>query len=264
MSLNLAVVVVVALVATACGEGETASENSLEGSRWEMTAVWDGFELTGAEPTTIATLVFSAGTASGSDGCNRYEVSYSVDGDAVSFGDLVQTGFACDPAHVDQGEAFGRAVTAAARFSASADALELADTGGVTQLVFRRATELPLAGVSWQLMSYGGGTAPIDGAPISVGFSDDGTLRGNSGCNSYFGDYQVDGSRLTVGPLARTEMTCLEPDGVMSQEDDYLNVISQANAFTTTLTGLELQDADETLIAEYRFGGRVRDPVEPA
>jgi hypothetical protein len=50
----------------------------------------------------------------------------------------------------------------------------------------------------------------------------------------------------------------------MIQETDYLNALGRVTAFTTTLTGLELLDADRTPVAEYRFGGRVRDDVSGA
>ena len=56
----------------------------------------------------------------------------------------------------------------------------------------------------------------------------------------------------------------MDPDGVMTQETDYLNALDRAVAFTTTLTCLELFDADGHPVAEYRFGGRVRDDVSGA
>lgn len=248
------------LVAVAgCGEGDTATGNPLEGSRWEMTFVREGTDLVAANPTTIATAVFSNGQAFGSAGCNLYQAPYSINSDSITFGDLAQTGSACHPDHVRQGDAFIQAMRTATRFVLTAEHLELTDASGAAQVVFRPAAELPLTGVDWQLVWYGEGTAPLDGTQINLLFRDDGTLTGTAGCNSYFADYAIDGDQLIIGGIGSTEMACMVPDGVMTQEVDYLTVLIRVTSFTTTLTGLELLDPDGDPVAEYRFGGRVRN-----
>ncbi len=93
---------------------------------------------------------------------------------------------------------------------------------------------------------------------ISLAFHADGTLVGLTGCNEYFADYRVTGSELAIDDLANTERACLDPAGVMVQESDYLRVFRQAGAFDTSLTGLQLLTADGDLLAEYRYGGRIR------
>lgn len=248
----------VAVLATACGGGEDSTGDQLVGSAWEMTSVWDGTDLVPANPTTIATLEFAGGTATGSTGCNLFQSPYSITSDSITFGDPALTGSACNPSYVGQGTAFVQAMQASTRVLLSDDSLELTDAGGATQLRFRPAGELPLEWVTWQLTWYGGGTAPLEGAPFSLAFRPDGTLGGIAGCNDYSADYSVDGTELEIGPIARTEKACLKPEGVMSQESEYLDTLQQARAFTTTLVGLELLDADGTPIAEYRFGGRTR------
>ena len=260
----LAFSIVLVVATAACGEGEDAAGDPLEGSRWEMTSVRDGDAVIAANPTTIATAVFSNGQAFGSTGCNLYEAPYTINSDLITFGELAQTGSACDPDYVGQGDAFIQAMQATERFVLSEDSLELTDAAGAAQVVFRPATELPLTWVAWQLVWYGGGTSPLDATQISLAFRDDGTLRGIAGCNSYSAEYGIDGDQLAIGAIARTEMACIDPDGVMAQETDYLHALDRAAAFTTTLTGLELLDADANPVAEYRFGGRIRDDVSGA
>jgi len=46
--------------------------------------------------------------------------------------------------------------------------------------------------------------------PVTVRF-ESGRLAGFSGCNSFSGGYQLDGDRLTIGPVASTQMACPEP-----------------------------------------------------
>ena len=60
--------------------------------------------------------------------------------------------------------------------------------------------------------------APGD-ARVDLIFEDD-AVAGTSGCNSYFGSYEVDGGSISFGPLGGTEMAC-EP-ALMDLESAYL------------------------------------------
>lgn len=258
---SLALAIVLLVATAACGGSDGATGNPLEGSRWEMTSVRDGSTLVAANPVSMTTLQFTDSEAFGSAGCNRYQFPYSVKSDSLSFGHPAQTGAACDQGHLGQSDAYFHAMEATERFVLSADSLELTDAAGATQVVFRPASELPLTWVDWQLIWYGGGTSPLEGTQISVAFRGDGTLTGTAGCNSYSADYEIDKDQLVIGALARTEMACANPDGVMTQETDYLKALNRAAGFTTTLTSLELLDGDGHPLAEYRFGGRIRDDL---
>lgn len=258
----VAVLTVLTVLAAGCGDADATAADPLQGSRWEMTSVRDGGDLTEAHLTTIATAVFSDGTVSGSNGCNRYQATYSIDGDSIFFGEPAQTGFACDPEYAAQGQAFIAAMQASEHFSVSNARLELADGSTDPQLRFRPAGELPLIGVSWVLTGYagaeGGMVSPLSETEISINFLGDGTLTGIAGCNSYNAGYRLEGNEITVGDLTRTVIGCVDPDGIMTQERDYLDALDDAGSFATTLTGLELLDSDGTPIAEYRYAGRTR------
>lgn len=247
------------LLGAACGQGETTTGNQLVGTKWEMTSVRDGGVMTPANPTTIATLVFADGTASGSTGCNLFRSAYSIDGDSITFGHVGLSGSACHPDYVGQGDSVMEALQASKRFAMSDTRLELTDAGGTVQMQFRPAELLPLPGITWRLAWYGEGTSPLDGTEISLAFHTDGTLKGAAGCNDYSADYRINGAQLTIAAITHTEKGCLEPDGVMNQEIDYLNTIQQTASLTTTLTGLELLSSGGNTIAEYRFGGRIRN-----
>jgi heat shock protein HslJ len=61
---------------------------------------------------------------------------------------------------------------------------------------------------------------------------EDGNVTGSSGCNRYFGSYQLNKTQIKIGPIGSTLMFCADPDGVMTQETSYdlllLNVTSYA------------------------------------
>lgn len=87
----------------------------------------------------------------------------------------------------------------------------------------------------WLLESYGEPgnlQAVLEETEITATFdSAKHEVRGSAGCNSYFGDYEVDNSELSIPVLANTEMACLEPEGVMDQEQQYLQALRLAESY---------------------------------
>ncbi len=88
-------------------------------------------------------------------------------------------------------------------------------------------------GESWRLVSYGDAAAPEtppEGVEATAEFAE-GQITGSAGCNQYFGSYETDGTSLTIGPVAATEMFCMDPEGVMDLEQDFLAAISGSETF---------------------------------
>ncbi len=100
-----------------------------------------------------------------------------------------------------------------------------------------------LAGREWVLQSYGPQDDPqglIEGTEVTATFdSGEGQVTGSAGCNHYFGSYELKGSKLSIGPLASTEMWCASPEGVMDQEAAYLTALGAAE--TAEVQGAELR-----------------------
>lgn len=105
-------------------------------------------------------------------------------------------------------------------------------------------------GTEWVLASLNGGS-PLEGTEITLAF-DDGEASGSAGCNTYFGPYTVDGTGgLTFQGLANTEMACLEPEGIMEQETEYLQILRAATRYSVTDGQLEIL-ADGGGVLVYR------------
>lgn len=89
--------------------------------------------------------------------------------------------------------------------------------------------------VKWFLESYGepGNLHEVlEGTQITATFeSAESQVRGSAGCNSYFGDYEIKGNKLTIGQVGSTEMYCMEPEGVMEQETEYLKALQTVRNF---------------------------------
>ncbi len=79
---------------------------------------------------------------------------------------------------------------------------------------------------TWTLTAYGpeGATTPVaPDSQASIAFNEDGTVTGSSGCNSFGGEYKVDGDQITFNGLASTLMACEEP--LMTQEGTVFKVL---------------------------------------
>jgi heat shock protein HslJ len=91
-----------------------------------------------------------------------------------------------------------------------------------------------LVGSKWVLASFGTPDSqtpvPTD-AGVTAEFGAGGALSGSTGCNSYSGQYTLDGQNLTVGPVQATEMACVEEDR-MARERDFVTALQSARTLT--------------------------------
>jgi heat shock protein HslJ len=78
----------------------------------------------------------------------------------------------------------------------------------------------------WQLTELDGQRVRRDGAERvpHLEFHRDGRVTGFGGCNRLAGTYEVDGNRLTLGPLAATKMACAD---VMDIESAFVEGLGQ-------------------------------------
>jgi heat shock protein HslJ len=111
------------------------------------------------------------------------------------------------------------------------------------------ADSASLEGTHWALVTLRG-EPPLTGTTPSAEFSAD-QLSGSTGCNHYFGTYQVSGSDITISDVARTEMYCADPEGVMDQEDAFVAALASVASYRLTGEQLELLDATDTAILAF-------------
>lgn len=84
-----------------------------------------------------------------------------------------------------------------------------------------------------------------DGSEPFVQFRAKGELSGSGGCNNFFGTYDLDGTSLTIGPLASTKKMCA---GAMDTEREFLSALQQARRIEATHLTLNIFDASGTLL----------------
>lgn len=118
-----------------------------------------------------------------------------------------------------------------------------------TIVVVNRPGAADLDGTEWVLTSLYGNNL-VEGSNITLNFGE-GSVGGFAGCNGYGGGYTAaDDGTLMIPEIAVTAQLCQAPDGVMPQEDAYIQALGNAAAYRVTDGRLEIDNGSgETTLA---------------
>ena len=124
---------------------------------------------------------------------------------------------------------------------------------GLTACSTGTGSQAMLEDTRWVLESYGEPgklKAVIADTEITAEFvSAEETVKGSAGCNHYSGGYEIKGRQLTIqGSIAATEMYCMEPPGVMDQEQEYLAILQLAESYEIDGDELQINCGNQVLI----------------
>jgi heat shock protein HslJ len=103
-----------------------------------------------------------------------------------------------------------------------------------------------LANTRWTLVSVTEKSVtqtPVPGTTVTLEFQNDGNAGGNAGCNSFGGEYQLQGEIIRFSALRVTEKFCPAP-GVMELEQAYLTGLQAAQLFQVRGDSLTITFAD--------------------
>jgi len=239
-----------AVVSSACAAVPPTAESPagdpprLDGTAWVLA------ELPGHTrvPGSSITLGFENGRASGSDGCNRYGFAYTGSGSRLEFMPSgISTQMACAPELMQQAAAFTTSLTRTKAFGMESGQLQLLDAAGAVVARFDPQPE-GLASTAWLVTGYNNGrqalVSVLKGTELTMEFSADGRVAGSAGCNRYTGSFKQDGKALSFGPAAATRRMCVEPEGVMEQEQQFLKALETVATARHEADRVELRTAD--------------------
>lgn len=121
-------------------EGTPPSETGLENTQWSLIS----FGPVGAEQPLVEgsaiTLMLGGGQAGGSGGCNSYGGPYQVNGNSITFGEMVRTERACTDQRVtEQEQRYFQALETAGEYQMEGDQLRITYDGGNGLLIFENA-----------------------------------------------------------------------------------------------------------------------------
>lgn len=106
-----------------------------------------------------------------------------------------------------------------------------------------------LEGTQWVLLALNG-QPPLAGTTPTAEFSES-EISGSTGCNHYFGSYEATGSDLTISEVGMTEMYCMEPAGVMEQEQAFLSVLASVTSYRLAADRLEMLDSVGNVVLAF-------------
>ncbi len=256
MTLSVSVLALLALAAcgTEPGSGPGSGKGSGDGGdtvrsdvpvtgvAWSVDSVTVGGKRTEA-PEGARLEIDPEGRAKAHFGCNHISVDARVEGDRITLGKPVTTQMACEE-NIEKFEkaaidAMGGEHTA----KLSGDRLTLTTESGDT-MELSEEKPADLVGTRWTVTTLLSGetatTVPADlpkeKAP-RLTFSEDGTVQGHSGCNSFRGPATVKDGTITFGPVTGTRKMCAEAE--MEVERAVLAAIEGPTTYTilgSTLT----------------------------
>jgi heat shock protein HslJ len=187
------------------------------------------------------------GTFSAQADCNQVSGTYRLLGRRLSLQLGPTTLAACPPQ--SKSDDFIQQLGAVVSQAGTDTALVLNLRQDSGSMVFEAQPPLSLTNTSWQVQSYnngqGGVTTLIPDTSMTAVFGDDGTLSGSSGCNAFAGTYTVDGTSISIGPLATTLLAC--DQAVMDQEQAFLTALQASTQFQLTATRMSMRSDDGAL-----------------
>ena len=114
-------------------------------------------------------------------------------------------------------------------------------------------TDLDLEGSSWVLSTLtvdGVETPSVPAATSTLVFGPDGEVSGSTGCNRFIGEWEQDGSALTISVAGSTMAACAAPE-LSEQEQLLLEALAQTGSARQAEETLELLDGDSTVLLSY-------------
>ncbi len=98
-----------------------------------------------------------------------------------------------------------------------------------TKKVIDAAGNVQLSG-TYNITTINGASLSTPTNSMNITFAPlDTSVRGNTGCNSFFGEYTLELYSLSFADLAVTEKAC--GDGIMNDENAYLNALRQTGSY---------------------------------
>lgn len=244
------------ILAFAQQEVYDGSPADLLGTAWRLVSMDGRAPVDGS----AITLVFhDEHRVGGHAGCRDYLVVYEADGESLDLLYMAMLGAACSEEVLQEQEgAYSTILGGAAHYRLGEGQLEILTIRGET-LVFEPLPEeaqTVLEGPTWSLLAFvdpnrvEGMPAPLPlpvdvlaGTEITLSL-EDGRAGGSTGCNTYQAAYSLDATSLAFEDLAFTEMACLTPEGVMEQEERYLDSLRDVTAYHTYGEQLWLETED--------------------
>jgi heat shock protein HslJ len=227
-----------------------ADRTPLIGALWVLVALGDVDEPQPPVEGSNFTAQFSrnldapSGVVAGTTGCNEYSAAYTANVNEIKINlpDMANRQV-CSPGMEEQEQQFFLGINAAREYSILGNTLLMPYDEGRQVLVFA-ATQTQVAGkrplsdldgTQWYL-HFINDSPVIPGTTIDALFTINpdgaaGRIAGSAGCNSYNAAFTQE---IGVQTSLSSSSICFTPEGVMDQENNYLNALNRAYGYWLT------------------------------
>ena len=212
---------------------DTAARQTLEGVRWRLSEyLGESGELQSVIPDTVTDVQFADGKVTGSAGCNRYFGGYTSGpkGRLILDGKMGTTQMACAQAVASQEHRY-LVLLAGINSADIGTELLLKDKQGQVVLKYMPEPSVTLENTSWQAQGINNGRGGVVSSAVTqraTAMFADGKVSGSAGCNNYSASYEIGDSLITIGPVMTSRRQCAEPEGIMAQEQEFLQALATA------------------------------------
>lgn len=223
-----------------------AATSGLENTNWMASMLGDQ-----SVATLGMTAMFTSGTLSGSDGCNRYTTTYTTDGSSITISpQMAGTLMACEENVMAMAQDYKETLSQATTYSVENGMLTLLGSDSAVLLTFAVDAQT-LSDSSWTVTGINNGNeavvSVIIGTEVTLNFTGP-QVNGNAGCNSYGGSYTESDGSLSISELSSTRMMCSTPEGVAEQEAQYLAALPQASVYQIENNTLTIRDENGAML----------------
>jgi heat shock protein HslJ len=237
---------------------------SLPGTYWTLVAL-NSHELL---PDSAISVAFKTSEMIpiylfGRMGCNDYSSPVELDKEhsrAIHIISVWSTSSRlCAPNLLEQEREYLEALRSTQAYAVAGERLRMKDQDGNVVLEFQRSAiieDVTLKGTHWSLERLDGHKLVAE-SYISLIFEEgESLLSGKAGCNQYFVATElINGQIIRVGVGAGgmiTNLLCLEPEGVMEQEKEYLTTLRSAMTYEVSDSQLELKNQAGEVVLVFR------------
>lgn len=221
----------------------------LDGRTFLSTELRENDAVRDLVPGTRIRIAFADGSISISGSCNTAGGAYRIDDGVLITDALAMTEMACEEPRMAQDDLVVEFVGDRPAIALDGDTLILTtETMELTMLDREVADpDRRLAGTKWVATTIIDGDSALslpNGIEVTLEFVD-GRVQGRFGCDSGGGDYTVDGTTITFGPMTTTMVACDEPQAkveshVLSVLDGDVEFVIEGGSLTLTKGDLAL------------------------
>jgi heat shock protein HslJ/sporulation protein YlmC with PRC-barrel domain len=221
---------------------------TLAGTTWELESFGGTEDYLPVRPGTRLTLNFMVDRYAGFGGCDWFLGVYAAQADhTLRLQTPAQTHVGCDVNVVSQQGTYLTSLLNLMEYELKDDKLIGYTVMNQRLMTFVPAEPVPFETTTWALQLFHNETRwypGLFGIEITAQFEGD-QVSGSAGCNTYQATVDREGDSLTISNLTVTDKSCTEPEGIMSQEEEYLSLLQTVGSMVQVDGMLLLADVQD-------------------